>query len=127
MSKKVLIVDDEPDITTYLSMVLKANGYLSAVALDAGAGLETARDVRPDLICLDIMMPRESGISMYTQLKEDPALKNIPVMIISGVAPEGKFDFRSYVPDKSIPPPEHFMEKPINIDEYLKVIERLIS
>lgn len=127
MGKKILIVDDEPDITTYLSTALQANGYLPRIAADSGAGLEAAREIHPDLICLDIMMPRESGITLYKHLKEDPDLKSVPVMIISGVGQEGQFDFRSYVPDSSIPPPELFMEKPIAMDQFIGAIKRLIS
>ena len=127
MGKNILIVDDEPDITAYLSAVLQAHGYSPLVAADAEAGLKVASEVQPDLICLDIMMPRESGISMYKRLKRDPDLKSIPVMIISGVALEGKFDFRLYVPDQSVPPPDRFMEKPIDVGKYIEVIEQLIS
>ncbi len=127
MSRNILLVDDEPDITTYLSAVLEANGYTPTVALDAETGLDAAAKVHPDLICLDIMMPRESGISMYKRLKQDPALRHIPVIIISGVGQGGTFDFRSYVSDASVPAPERFMEKPIDVAEYIQTIEELVS
>ncbi len=126
MAKKILIVDDEVDITTYLSAVLQANGYSSAIATDADAGFVLAGDVHPDLICLDIMMPKESGISMYARLKRDPDLQHIPVIIISGVEQGGTFDFRSYVADDTIPEPERFMEKPIDVEKYIQAIEELV-
>jgi len=73
------------------------------------------------------MMPKESGIMMYIQLKKDQETVDIPVIIVSGVAQEGGFDFRSYVPDESVAEPECFMEKPIDVDEYVKTIKQLTS
>ena len=127
MAKKILIVDDESDITTYLTMVLKANGFVPTVARDAQVALGMTHEIQPDLISLDIMMPKESGIAMYKRLKNDPKTEGIPVIIVSGVGQEGEFDFRSYVPDESIPEPECFMEKPIDVDEYIRTIRQLTS
>jgi CheY-like chemotaxis protein len=73
------------------------------------------------------MMPEKSGISIYTSLKKDSSLRDIPVLIISGVSRQGEFDFRSYVPDTSIPPPAGYLEKPIVVDQYLQLISDLIS
>jgi twitching motility two-component system response regulator PilH len=127
MAKKILIVDDESDITTYLAMVLKANGFVPTVARDAQVALDKTHEIQPDLISLDIMMPKESGIAMYKRLKDDPKTERIPVIIVSGVGQEGEFDFRSYVPDESIAEPECFMEKPIDVDEYIRTIRQLTS
>jgi response regulator RpfG family c-di-GMP phosphodiesterase len=109
MSATVLIVDDEPDVARYLTMALRANGYTAVTADSVEHGLEEVHKARPDLICLDIMMPRQSGITMYTQLKNDKTLRSIPVIFISGVGHEDPWDFRSFVPDESIPPPELFL------------------
>ena len=125
MKPKVLIIDDEADVIKYLTVVLKSNGYLPYSinsVLDAKTEVEK---ICPDLICLDIMMPEETGISFYTKLKGDKKFRNIPVIIISGVVQSGKFDFRSYISDSSVPPPEHFLEKPINIGEFISTIKRL--
>ena len=122
-----MIIDDEQDVVTYLVAVLENNNYVPYSADSVRRGLQMLEEVKPDLICLDIMMPKESGISMYIQLKQDQALKNIPIMIISGVEQVGEFDFRSYVPDKSIPPPVCFMEKPIDVEKYIQTIGELMS
>ena len=127
MKEKILIVDDESDVATYLATVLRTNGYSPAVADSVDTGLEMAHRLRPDLICLDLMMPRKSGLTMYTRLKKDPVLKDTPILIISGAGQEEGFDFRSYIRDESIPVPGHYMEKPIDIDDYLKVVRRLVS
>ena len=126
MAQRVLIVDDEPDVVKYLSTALSVNGYDIAVTSNVSDGLRQVMEFAPDLICLDIMMPKESGISMYLRLKEEPATQNIPVIIISGVAPEAQFDFRSYVADETVPPPERFLEKPVVVGVLLDTVEKLI-
>ncbi len=127
MAIRILIVDDETDIAAYLATVLKANGFKPTITDDAETALETVRKIHPDLISLDIMMPRASGIAVYKQLRRDPRTDRIPVIIVSGVEQNGKFDFRSYVSDESIPEPQCFMEKPIDVDEYVRVIRQLTS
>lgn len=112
---------------TYLVAILESNNCIPYSADSVQRGFQMLEKVKPDLICLDIMMPKESGISMYIRLKQDQALKNIPIMIISGVEQAGEFNFRSYVPDKSIPAPVCFMEKPIDVEKYIQTIEKLMS
>ena len=86
MSKKVLTVDDDSDISIFVKTVLEENGYTPLVARNGEAGLAIARDESPDLIILDVLMPKQSGIRMYRELKTDESLKNIPVIILSGIA-----------------------------------------
>ncbi len=85
MSKCVLVVDDEKDTRIYLSTVLREKGYKALVAEDGVEGLNKAREEKPDLIVLDIMMPKKSGISVLHDLKRSKGLKDIPVIILSGV------------------------------------------
>ncbi len=127
MAYKILIVEDESDIATYLATVLRVNGFDPTVADDVESGLHMAREIRPDLICLDIMMPKESGISMYTRLRSDAVLKDIPVIIISGAGQDGNFDFRLYVPDQAVPEPDYYLEKPVSADHYLSVVNEILS
>lgn len=125
MKKKILIIDDEPDVITYLTAVLTSNGYKTFAVSDAKDAMESVKKVKPDLICLDIVMPRETGISFYSKLREDKKYGNIPVIIISGVVETGNFDFHSYVADDKLPLPESYMEKPIDVDNLIKTIEDL--
>lgn len=125
--KKVLIVDDEPDVVAYLTVVLESNGYRSYSAGDIKKALHLVKEIHPDLICLDIVMPNETGISFYIKLHQDKEFEKIPVIIISGIIESGKFDFRSYVKDMSIPPPDSFMEKPIDINNFIHNIEQLTN
>ena len=125
MSKRILIVDDEEDITVYLETVLKVNGFTPIVVRDVHSAQKIIEDSPPDLISLDLMMPKESGITLYQKLKDNPLTKNIPVIIVSGMGEEGKFDFYSFVNDESIAEPEYFMEKPIDVDTYIENIVKL--
>ena len=123
--KKILIIDDEPDVVTYLSAVLEANGYKSYATSNIKTAMEQVEDIRPDLICLDIVMPQETGISFYTRLRQDKEFKNIPVILISGIVELEKFDFRTYTKDDSIPVPECYMEKPIDVEKYIQKVKQL--
>jgi CheY-like chemotaxis protein len=84
--KRVLVVDDELDMRTFITTLLETNGFSPLQAEDGVQGLQIARRDKPSLIILDIMMPRESGITMYRELKNDPALKDIPVIMLSALA-----------------------------------------
>jgi twitching motility two-component system response regulator PilH len=127
MSRRILIVDDEPDVALYLATILRAYGHEPETASNVEEGLRLLETSPPALICLDIMMPKESGVSMYRQLKQNEETAGIPVIVISGVETEGQFDFSTYLPDEELPPPEFFMEKPIKIQEFISTIERLLQ
>jgi CheY-like chemotaxis protein len=123
--KKILVIDDEPDVVAYLTAVLEANGYRPYSAADIKTAAQILKKIRPDLICLDIVMPKETGISFYIRLQQEEELKGIPVMIISGIVESDKFNFRTYVKDESVPSPACYMEKPIDIKNFIRNIERL--
>jgi DNA-binding response OmpR family regulator len=126
-SPTILIVEDEADVKDYLETVLVTNGYgVRSSATVEEADQEVAENP-PDLILLDIMMPRETGMSFYIRLRKNKKHADIPVMIISGAVQEKEFNFRSYVPDKSIPPPDKYMEKPIIVDKFLENVNKLVS
>ena len=128
--KKVLVLDDEPNVVAYLETLLQDNGYDTVSAANGREGMEKARSEKPDLITLDISMPEESGIRFYRELKEDPELANIPVVIVTGVTGYGykPEDFQKFISSrKKIPPPEGFVPKPIDRDELLKGVTSLLS
>jgi len=125
MAKKILIVDDESDVATYLATVLRANGYEAVVASDAHRALNAVRHDRPDLISLDIVMPEESGIALYRKLRSTPESAKIPVIIVSGVGDAGAQEFQTCVSEESIAEPDCFMDKPIDVDEYIATIAKL--
>jgi len=129
--KKVLVIDDEESITTYLSIVLDDHGYVAITALDPDEGGDLARKEKPDLICMDVMMPKRSGIALYQEFKLEPELASIPVMFISAFNQirdlRDATTFRKMIPDPSIPQPEYCMEKPISIEDFIEVVRSLIG
>lgn len=127
--KKVLVVDDELDMRIFISTVFETSGYDAVTARDGKDGLTKARNLLPDLIILDIMMPGEGGVLMYRHLKSDPDLKHIPVLMLSGVGKQTFFHYLKMMniqPDDAIPEPEAYVEKPPNPDELLEIAETLI-
>ena len=123
--KKVLIIDDEPHVVTYIKTLLEDNGYRTETASNGREGMEKARSFRPDLVCLDITMPEQSGIRFYRDLKDDAELKNTPVVVVTAVSYYGKDPepFRRFLNTRrQVPPPEAFIPKPIDQQEFLKTI-----
>jgi DNA-binding response OmpR family regulator len=127
MSKKVLIVDDEPDMRVFLTTLLETNGFKPLSAEDGRQGLEIARNRKPALIILDVMMPKESGIGMYRELKSDPDLKEIPVIMLSALSRKTFFHSQRVLDEyrgEKIPEPAAYMEKPPEPDELLEAIRK---
>ena len=128
--KKILIVDDERDIIIYLSTLLKENGYEVLQAQSAEEALEKILDDRPDLVCLDIMMPKQSGIALYRKFKLDDRSKNIPAIFISAFGMAEKFTgegFRKYVPEPEVPEPVAYLEKPVQVPRLLDLIQEAVG
>jgi len=129
-TKKILIVDDEPDVVTYIETLLQDNAYETVSAADGQVALDKLKSDRPDLVCLDISMPEKSGVRFYREVKEDPELAKIPVVVVTGVTgfgrdPEG---FKKFISSRRhVPPPEGFIAKPIDREELLATIKELLS
>ncbi len=130
MAKKVLVVDDELDMRTFLTTLLETNGYKPVSAEDGVHGLEVARDKKPALIILDIMMPKESGINLYRELKSDPELKEIPVIMLSALSRKTFFHSQRVLDEykgEKIPEPAAYIEKPPEPEELLEAIENSLK
>ena len=124
VKKTILIVDDESDIRKYLSRLLQDNGYETLTADDGEEGMEAARRDKPNLICLDIVMPEKSGVRMYRDLCEDPELCKIPVVVVTGISK----DFENFISSrKQVPPPAEYVSKPIKKEELLHKIEQALA
>ncbi len=85
--KKILIVDDDPDLVHIFSLNLKRRGYQVATASDGEEGLAKVRSEKPDLIMVDIKMPKMDGYSFVRQLKQDEGSKKIPVIVLTAFEP----------------------------------------
>lgn len=85
---RVLVVDDEMHLRLYIAAVFATAGYETATARDGEEGFRKAREWRPDLVSLDLMMPNQGGIRFFQRLKADEELKQTPVLIVSAIAGE---------------------------------------
>ena len=142
MSGKILIVDDEPDSVCFLESVLEENGYDYVSAGDGVEGIKLAREEKPVLILLDLIMPEKSGIMMFQELKSDPEMRKIPVIVVSGVSKVTGVDFKDFIikqddkgksedvgttGDSRYTKPEVFMEKPIKPHELVAKIKGILK
>lgn len=122
--RKIIVIDDDPDIVTFLTTLLEDNGYDYVTATNGQEGIERARAEKPDLILLDITMPEKSGVRFYREVRDDPELKNTPVVMVTGVMEE----FKKFISTrKQVPPPDGYITKPIDKDELLATIAKLLG
>jgi len=129
MTKKVLVVDDDPMLITYLKTLLEDNGYEVISAKDGNEGLEKTKKEKPDAITLDLLMPGKTGIKMFHELRRDESLKKIPVIVVTGIATEyqGFSNFKDFLSKQKISAPEAYLEKPINEKEFISTLRQLLS
>ncbi len=121
MGKTVLVVDDEPDVVAYLCALLRDNGYETLDACNGDQAIDLARQKMPDLVTLDITMPETTGVRAYRTFREDPHLKHIPVVIVTGVS----HDFKRFISTRPhLPPPDGYLEKPIQAEEFLAEVAK---
>ncbi|MDP1989572.1 MAG: response regulator [Syntrophales bacterium] len=122
--KRILIVDDEQDIRTYLSTLLGDQGYETIQAKDGGEAMQKIQAEPPDLITLDISMPEKSGIKLFREIKTDDRWKHIPIIVVTGVSE----DFKTFISSRHhVPAPEGFVPKPINQEEILDLVHSLLK
>jgi CheY-like chemotaxis protein len=125
----VLVVDDDPDITTFLGTVLQDAGMRVATAHDGFEALDRIRQAPPDLISLDLVMPGKSGIRLLHELRKHPEWSRIPVIIVTGHARDEavKRDLADVLKDSSISGPSVYLEKPVTPQHYLEQISLVLG
>ncbi|MBC8176847.1 MAG: response regulator [Desulfobacteraceae bacterium] len=130
MAKRVLVVDDELDMRTFITTLLETSGYKPLSATDGKEGMEVAREKKPSVIILDVMMPNESGISMYRELKNDPVLKDVPVVMVSALSKKTFFHSQKVLDEykgEKIPEPAAYIEKPPEPEDILEAIQNCLK
>lgn len=128
--KTVLIVDDEMHLRIFIGAVFETAGFKPVLARDGEDGLNKARAQRPDLVSLDLMMPGEGGITMFRELKTDPRLKDVPVMIVSAVGGptfEHAMETLRAATGGQLPGPGAYVEKPPKPEALLAAAARLLD
>ena len=130
MSQKVLIVDDDPDVRMFNATVVEESGYTPVEAANGEDGLKLIKQDPPGLVLLDVLMPKQSGIRLYRELKTDKALMGIPVIILSGVAKRTFLRSQKALTefgDKPVPEPESYLEKPVEPDELAAEMKKFLG
>ncbi|MFH1416721.1 MAG: response regulator [Planctomycetota bacterium] len=148
MAKKVMVIDDDKNIVKFLSVALQENGYEVSSASDGEEGFEKVKSEKPDLIILDVMMPKRTGFVLFKQLRKNEEYKDIPVIMFTGVADslneldekkddtfESPFDslresLRKAIKqmrEQGLVKPEQFVDKPIDPDDLVAKVRDLIG
>ncbi|MFC1821411.1 response regulator [Thermodesulfobacteriota bacterium] len=128
--KKILVVDDELDMRTFLCTFLGTCGYKPIAASNGSEGMQKVRENKPELIILDVMLPQKGGIQMYRELKTDDELKNIPVIMLSGISKKTYLHSQNMLnvsEGLSVPEPEAYIEKPPEPEELYELTKTLLK
>ena len=148
MAKQILVVDDDQNTVKYLCVVLSDHGYEPVPAYDGSEGLQKVKQAKPDLIVLDVMMPKKSGFVLFRQLKKDERYKDIPMLMLTGVSGileeqeshKEEISERPYdslrealrnkireLREEGLVRPEMFMDKPVDPDTFIAKVQQLIG
>ncbi len=125
MTKKILVVDDDPDLVETTSIMLKAKNYDVIAAYGGIEGLEKARNEKPDLIVLDVMMPDKDGYAVCKELKADATLSRIPVLLLTAVVshiPTTRYTQQMGMETEA----DDFIDKPVEPEVLVQRIEALL-
>ena len=148
MAKKVLVIDDDKNTVKFLSVALRGNGYEAVGAYDGMEGFDKVKSEKPDLIILDVMMPKRSGFVVFKRLRKSEEHKEIPVIMLTGVADslcemDGKKDDTFESPydnlreslrkairemrDEGLVKPEAYIDKTTDLDDIMAKVKELIG
>jgi len=126
--KTVLVVDDTEDVREAVKMILDAHDMRTEGAVDGEDGLAKAASLMPDLIILDVQMPKKDGFQTFTELRANEATRSIPVIMITGVGERLGIGFSAremgeFLGDE----PEAYLEKPISPEEIVATVTEVLS
>lgn len=123
--KTILVVDDDPDFVEATRMVLEKAGYDVISAADGDAGLKMAREVKPDLVILDVIMKTVlDGLHMSRQMADDPVQRQTPILMVTSIA---NSDYAALFPTDEYIHIDDFVSKPIAPDDLLRRVGALLS
>jgi len=119
--KKILLIDDEPELIKAVEIRLKSTGYEVSVAYDGRAGICEAKEIKPDLIILDLLMPIMDGYAVANELKDDPETKHIPIIILTASQRE---DLKTRCRELGV---TSFIMKPFETSDLLMVVKAILK
>ncbi len=127
-NEKILIVDDDVDLTKALQVTLESEHYTVITAADRTEGMEKIRTDKPDLVILDVMMSTwQDGFEMSRELKKDPQFKDIPILILTAVKGRTGINFKSTAGDPVWLPVDGFLDKPVEPEQLLSKVKELLT
>ena len=121
--KKIVVIDDEQDVSIYLSAALSDHGYDVRGASTGDGGLALITEDKPDMVCLDLLMPGQTGLWLYRQMCTSPELSGVPVLIISGVGKEQGIEGML----AGLPRPAAYFEKPIELERLIETVRHILG
>lgn len=122
MKKKVLIVEDEKDLRFFLKTALLQGGFEVREAIDAEDALEKIHEEKPDLILLDIILPRKSGFDFLIEIKKEPEFESIPVIIVSNLGQREEIERGLELGAK-----DYIVKANFTLDEIVKKVEETLK
>lgn len=123
--RTVVVIDDEPDVTTYLSTLLSDNGWEVRSANSSREGLRLIEGRRPSAVLVDLMMPEEGGLHVLVAIRKNPAMKDLPVIIVSGIQDKLNADYHAFLGRFKHYHPDAFLDKPVVPELLLAELDRL--
>ena len=125
---RILIIDDDPDITEAMTVVLENHGYEVRSAPDGSVGMQRLEEARPDVIVLDVMMrTSQEGFELARELKHNQTYKDIPILLLTAVKQKVGLDFQTAAGDQAWLPVEAYLDKPVRPDVLLETVEGLLG
>jgi DNA-binding response OmpR family regulator len=125
---KILIVDDDLDLANAYRAILESQQYTVITASDKAGGMESVRTEKPDLVILDVIMSTWSdGFDMARDLKSQSELKDMPILMLTGVKDKTGVDFKSSAGDPTWLPVDTFLDKPVESETLLAEVDKLLS
>jgi len=127
--KTILVVDDEPNVRLYLQTILEDAGFKVITASDGEEALQIIKRNTPDFISLDLVMPKKSGHKFLYELRKDPHLSQIPVLIVTAHADDemGREDLDDLLENRVMSGPGTYLEKPVSPNAYVHAIQRALG
>jgi len=122
-----LVIDDEPDVATYLAAVLTDHGWRTRVEHRVDGGLEAARAETPDLVLLDVMMPERGGLSTLVAIPKDPRLASVPVVLVTGMQRQLTCRWEDMLHIARQFRPDAVIEKPVTPEHLVEVIDGILD
>jgi len=126
--RKILIIDDDPDIIEAMKVVLESKQYQVAIAKNGEEGLKKAKKEKPDLVILDVMMETaDKGFDLARELKNDQNFKDTPILMLTAIREKTGLDFKNEAGDKDWLPVDGYCDKPLRPDELISKVELLLK